>query len=371
MKGYYICFGELGINLRKKVGMQMEELGKYSDISLVTVKKKRISAAGKFLYRVPFSTVSLWDYKTAMAKMQAPDYIYIRRSIADSAYIDFLKAVRTKYHECTILVEVFTYPYDRDEFSHWKMWWPYYVRECINRKKYQRYIDKFVTYSDDSMIFNVPTIRTFNGICVEDYPIKHKKAKQGEIRLLAVAMFRKHHGYERIIKGLAEYYKGKPNIKVILHMVGDGPERQNYQDMSESLGLQDVVVFEGLLDGEKLDKVYDLADIALGAFAMYKNNLMLSSALKIREYLARGIPVISGCKEDAMSGKEIPFFKEYPNDGSTIEINSIVEFYETNIDGNADCSPEKIRLFAKQTVSMENAMWPVISVLQNQKNQAL
>lgn len=363
VKGYYICFGEVGVNLTKKIEMQVEELRKFSDIAKIFIRKLPISKGRKLIYKLPFSYVSLWNYEDALDKLEIPDYVYIRRGIADGAYIGFLKKLRSRYPKCIILVEIFTYPYDKDEFSHWKMWWPYYVRECINRKKYHKYIDRFVTYSEDDIIFGVPTLRSFNGIHVGDYPLRTVRKQDDEIHLLAVAMFRKHHGYERILKGLAGYMKSKPTRKVIMHMVGDGPEKGYYEMLCRELNLQEFVIFEGLLNGEELNAVYDQTDIALGSFAMYKNDLFLSSALKIREYLARGIPVISGCREDSLSGRELPFFKEYPNDDSIVEIRELVEFYESSIENNPDCSPKTIRQYAIQAVSMEHAMRPIVDFI--------
>ena len=61
---------------------------------------------------------------------------------------------------------------------------------------------------------------------------------------------------------------------------------------------------------------------------MYKIDVFNSSVLKIREYLAKGLPIVSGCHEDAFEDEKFNYYLEFPNDDSVIDIKKIVDFYD-------------------------------------------
>lgn len=71
------------------------------------------------------------------------------------------------------------------------------------------------------------------------------------------------------------------------------------------------------------------ADVAIGSLALYRNHMDEASPLKVREYLARGIPTIIGY-EDTDFPEPVPFLLQIPNrpDGverSLPEIHAFVE----------------------------------------------
>lgn len=114
------------------------------------------------------------------------------------------------------------------------------------------------------------------------------------IRLLAVATFQNYHGYERVIKGLAQYYDESAERKIELYLVGNGEEAIKYKKMVKQYDLEKSVQLCGRKTGSELDHIYDHMDMALGSFGMYKEKIYKSSSLKVREYLAKGMPVVCG-----------------------------------------------------------------------------
>ena len=122
---------------------------------------------------------------------------------------------------------------------------------------------------------------------------------------------------------------------------------------------------------KELDPIYDKADAGLGFFGLYKDKMSTISSLKSVEYLAKGLPVISGCVEDIMkyeNGKS--FFKIFPNDESVIDIKEIVGFYDSVYNNNKDRNSvhREIRNFARQTVDMSVVMKPVINYILGEKD---
>ena len=186
------------------------------------------------------------------------------------------------------------------------------------------------------------------------------------ISLIAVAQFQKSHGYERIIKSIHNYVStGNHQCDVVLYMVGEGVEKMKYENLVRRYSLKNQVVFCGYRDRDELEELYDKADIALGCFGFYKRGISKSSALKTREYLLHGLPVISGCHEDAFDGQEdISFYLEVPNDNSDIDFNKIVDFYRRIYEGkNVNEIRDSIRAFARNTIDIKNTFKPVIEYL--------
>ena len=189
-----------------------------------------------------------------------------------------------------------------------------------------------------------------------------------QINLIAVAFMQRHHGYERLIEGLHQYYSigTQPEYQVRMHLVGDGPEKHFYQELVQKYQLEDYVIFYPTMSGPELDALYDNCDIALASFGMYKAGFYgKMSALKTRECLAKGMPMITGCAIDVLDDT-YPFAMLFPNDGSVVDIPQIIAFYEKIRGMVADKQElsDRIRRFAVEHVSMEAAMKPIIEFIQ-------
>lgn len=365
-KGYYIHFqGRESIGVSKKIDMQVAEFQRYYDTQEIEITAPERS----FLRRVLglFPTVSIpWNYDQAFRQLENPDFLYVRRTVADRAYLRFWKRVKESYPNCKILIELFTYPYDKDDFGKWNAW-PFYFKELTYRPRLRKYVDRFVTYTKDQKIFGIPTIHSANGIDVESVPQITGKFQDKRINLIGVAFMQRHHGYERIIKGLYGYYgqKAEREYRIELHLVGDGPEKLLYQELVQEYGLEEYVHFYPTLSGKELDDVYDISDIALVSFGMYKINFHGKlAALKSRECLAKGMPLITGCEIDVLS-EDYPYAKTFPNDDSVVEIEDVVAFYQkvTGLVGSKVELADIIRHFAVEHVSVEAVMRPVIEYI--------
>lgn len=367
-KGYYIHFqGRQSIGVSKKIDMQMEEFRKFYDMQEIEVETPARSVIGRVLGLFPTASIRR-NYTEALERMDDPDFLYVRRAVADRAYLTFWKKVKERYPQCKIVVELFTYPYDKDDFGKWNAW-PFYLKELLYRPKLKKYVDRFVTYTEDCEIFGVPTIRSANGINVDSVPQIGGQFQEGQINLIGVAFMQRHHGYERIIEGLHTYYSGQeqPKYRVELRLVGDGPEKSYYQELMHRYQLEEYVHFYPTLSGEKLDKLYDSSDIALISFGMYKAKFFgKMGALKSRECLAKGMPLITGCAIDVLP-EDYPYARVFPNDESTVKIEEVVAFYQRvrNMSGSKKELADVIREYAAEHVSMEAVMKPVVAYIES------
>lgn len=274
---------------------------------------------------------------------------YIRYDYSDIWFVNYLKWQKEK--NIKSILEFPTIPYD-GELSNKRL----IAEDRYYREKLSKYINQCTTYSDFSEVFGIPCISLLNGVDITENPMRTCREQDGSIVLLAVASMAKWHGYERIIEGLAEYYKGNGEKNILFKLVGEGPETDKYKNMVKNYGLGQHVEFCGKLEGEELDRQYDGADIAAGSLGMYKTGLDRGAPIKLREYCARGIPFIYAYEDIGFNGNE-EYLMNLPNSSEKIDIKTIVEFYE-KIKDNKELS-YKMHETAKEKFTWSGILKPV------------
>lgn len=193
-----------------------------------------------------------------------------------------------------------------------------------------------------------PAINIENGVCLDTIPAREPNLKADELHILALAGMRTWHGYDRLIKGLAEY---KGDRKIVVDMVGgdhDGSLAQ-WKTLAENLGVAEKVIFHGSLYGEALTDMINSADIGAGTLAIHRTGIFKAAVLKIREYTSRGLPFIYGYEDISLNGNET-FALNFPTDDSAIDIERVVSWYDT--------LPEKAQLVCEmRDYAQQNMSW--------------
>ena len=380
--GVYIHAGSdadfSGVN--KKIANHIKALSESFVVHEIILKKEKTNVFKSIKWRLPGGSWG-FEYKTAMEKilhicnMEGDAYFfYLRTCPPDRRYSQFVCTLRKKFPDSIILLEIPTYPYSRF-FLHDKTMWPWYFKDMVNRSKLAKCLDRIVIVSDQyKSIWGVPTITVINGINVDGIrPIIRKpKSDDSTIRLLTVARFQSAHGYERIIIGLSEYYKHGGSRNIELHMVGDGAEVCYYSELADALGLSNRIFFYGAKTGVELDDCYDDMNIGLGGFGLYKTGITKTSGLKVCEYLAKGLPVVSGAPDIAFDRGGKDFFLEYPNEPGAIDISRMIEWYDDLVRNNSDENglTNYIRDYARNSVDIRITMRPVVEYLMNDANDS-
>ncbi len=373
-KGFYIHAGSKtkfsGVN--NKIRDQIEAFSEHYDISEIVMEKEDTGFLKSIAWRLPGGS---WgrNYDKALNEVLVNSsnrsvlFFYIRYSISDWRFIMFLSRIRELFPLSKIVLEFPTYPYDK-ELSQSATMWPWFFKDRFWRRKLSRYVDRIVTYSGYDSILGIPTIKTINGINLKRIrPILSQNEKTDtSINMLAVAQFQPSHGYERIIRGIASYYLNGGTRDIKLHMVGEGPENEMYKRIVKTLGLDGRVVFYGSLTGKELDQTYENKDIGLGALGMYKRKLKKSSVLKVREYLAKGLPVVCGAPDDAFLYGGRKYCIEFENDPGEIDVGKILKWYDDllDTDGGRMQLIHKIRDYAEKNVDVSATMAPVIGFIE-------
>lgn len=368
MRGYYIYFnnGPLGVNLRKKINSQIDIMRKYCEVKEIQINEREVPVTKRILDKLPFISIDKWETDEVFQIIQEPDFLYVRRNRADRRYVNFFHMIKQKYPQCKVIIEIYTYPFYKDEYASPKRW-PNLIKEVYYNKKLKSCVDRFTTYSADTEIWGVKAMPQSNGINVNDFCIVRHRRPDDEIHLIAVAMFQKHHGYERILNALADYIEAGGKRKLKITMVGEGAELEYYEELIAQRKLESYVYLTGRKQGKALDALYSDADIALGSFGMYKIGLKNGSILKIREYLAKGLPVISGVIDYSLTHSGKPFYLEVENNEKTVVLETVIQFYDKNYGGKnqMQCNElhQEIRKYAEKTVSLDKTFEPVIKYI--------
>jgi len=296
------------------------------------------------------------DYSTA-------DFIYIRRFVPISiGLVRFIKNIKKINKNCKILYEIPTYPYRNEHLQNIKSIILLFI-DIINRIKLIKYIDKIITYSNHNKIFGINTLKIINGINCNRIPTVKGANSLNEINLIAVGYFSFWHGYERLIKGIYNYYdKNYNSIKIYLHLVGDGPELKKYKNLVNYYRLNQYIKIYGKLDGYDLDKIYDISDIAICSLACHRKKIFLSSELKSREYLARGLPIVSSVKIDCISN-DFKYCLYVLSNEEEIDIKMIIKYYSNILNLSKIEKAKLIREYAEKKINMVETMSPVYEYL--------
>lgn len=93
----------------------------------------------------------------------------------------------------------------------------------------------------------------------------------------------------------------------------------------------DNIYYHGYLQEKDYLPIMQQCCICIGTLALFRINLREACPLKVREYLARGFPVIIGYKDTIFVNKQTPnWILELDVRSNKIDINKIIEFVQKN-----------------------------------------
>lgn len=309
----------------------------------------------KIKKRIDFSPIVQY------AKDNQIDFTYIRSyHNANPFTIHFIKQLNKV--NIKSVVEIPTYPYDQEYIT---------FRSKIDlaidkyfRKKLAKQLVGIVTFSEATTIFGQTTIRISNGIDFSAIRIKSTVNDTSKhLHLIGVAEVHFWHGFDRVIKGLAEYYKKKREYNVYFHIVGEAfseREKKDVFDPIQELGLENYVIAHGAQHGEALDNLFNISDLGIGSLGRHRSNITQIKTLKNREYAARGIPFVYSEMDSDFDNRN--YVLKEAADESPINIEQLIEFYHSK-----SWFPQEIRN-SIQNLSWKQQMQKVIDFLKSLKH---
>lgn len=309
--------------------------------------------------RLPFTGImTRWVYKQNYSQN---DFVYFRKPVIDRTVRKLLTKIKKKNPSIKILMEIPTYPYDKEWTGIKKL--PFLLKDKYNRVRLRKCVDRIVTMSDDKKIFGIPTINMMNGIDFSTIHINPKNNTE-EINFISVSSYGDRHGCDRLLIGIGEYLAQGGKRKIHYHIVGPGVP-QLYYDIVKKYHLENNVTFYGSKSGEELDEIYAKSNIGIDVLSLHRVGLCNISTLKSREYGARGLPFVS-CSSIDYLPEDYPYFLKVISDEEPIDLERVISFFDTVYSEKSDVT-QTIRNYAEKKCDMKYTMQPVIDYLNLEK----
>lgn len=286
---------------------------------------------GKILKRTVFSSIVRYAVREKIR------WVYIRSDHNANPFTIALVR-RLKKNGIRCIMEIPTYPYDR-EYQGGRRKIRLWIDRCF-RKRFASYLDYIVTFSGENRIFGIPAIRISNGVDFSDIPLKKRQnVHRPDLHCIGVAEIHRWHGYDRLLKGMTDYYRDSSRPKIYFHLVGEffsSQERDEMLRLISNPGLRPYVILHGALHGKALDDLFEECDMGIGSLGRHRSGITTIKTLKNREYAARGIPFIYSENDEDFEDK--PYIQKIPADETPVSIPGLITFYN-----QLQISPAEIR----------------------------
>ena len=143
--------------------------------------------------------------------------------------------------------------------------------------------------------------------------------KKNEFTILFVGRLAEEKNVEFLIEAQKKLVEYDDHIKLLI--VGDGPDKQKYEQLAENLGLKDNIIFNGKAAWEEIPIYYHASSVFATA------STTETQGLTVIEAMAAGVPPLCidddsfrGTVTDELNGRVFKNQEEY--------INQVIEFYE-------------------------------------------
>lgn len=337
----------------------------YEDADHVGVRKK-VDAVIRLFEKEGIETVLYkYEWQSGFPMLQADedtDVLYFRRIDPSIKFLMKVRELKKKNKHLRLIMEIPTYPFSGEATEELSL--KRKVSYAIGRFFLRFCLDRIVLIGQEHAIpylYGVPVIHARNGVDYGEITLRTNTKKDKEIHMIAVSGCYFWHGYDRLIKGLSNYYKSDcEKQQVYFHLVGEGKCLEEYKMLAEEGNLLDkYVFFHGRLVGQELDEVYNMCDVAIDCLGCHRKQLYYVSSLKVREYAAKGLPMVTSTTVDINCEELSDYILQLPPDESDIDVNTIIDFtnavYE-NTNNPSSVIRETFRPYCEWKYSFENVV---------------
>lgn len=337
MKGYYLYVEESDFRtesrplsgVEKKVLTQIDAFNRAGlNAEFIFAMHKIGGLWSKISSRLPFGSEHV-DWPEA-SELKDADWIYIRKPFLMTwNFRRFLKSLRKTVPNVKILLEIPTYPYDIELKNNGWMYYPWLWRERFNRVRLKGLVDRIVLVArPEEQLWGIPTLLTGNGIDPNAIPLRTPQNADEIVRVLCAANFTRAHGIDRFIEGMRRYYTDGGKREIRLELAGDGPEYQHLVALAkQSKWTENRVTFYGHVGNDVLSSLRDQCDLAIAHLGTFRFDQKISSALKTREYMAAGLPMLSEIPIDVLPQTESIVLR-IPADETPVSMEDVLSFYD-------------------------------------------
>lgn len=305
----------------------------YNNVDHIGVKKKVEEQIEQFKKLGAIVTICQYTWKDGFAQIDIEndtDVLYFRRIEPSIKLLIKLREIKKKNRNIRILMEIPTYPFKFEMQE--KISLKRRINMFIGNVFLNKYVNRIILCGyEKKKLYGIPVISFSNGVTYDKITLKKvNNQNMDDINIICVSGCFFWHGYDRAITGLAEYYANKDTArKVILHIVGEGSCLNQYIELAQKFNLLgDKVIIYGKKTGYELDEIYNLCDVAIDHLGGHRKKTYRLSTLKSKEYVAKGLPIISATLLDICNVQTKEFFYMPKDDESPLKIEEIIQFYD-------------------------------------------
>lgn len=255
-----------------------------------------------------------------------PDVVYVRYERMFNTPVLHGFFSYSKFLRCVNLVEFPTFPYAHEIEDRYNR-----DIDCKARKGLVKWVDCAFSTSVGEFIDDLPNVHFNNKIDVSDLTLEGffndmfvSKNSDKKLNFISVANISFWHGFDRVLYGMRECYNNEILNLIHYHIVGDGEEKQQLELLCKNLGLQKYVTFHGFQHGKALQSLYLRAHLGIGGIGLHRKGITQNSALKVREYLQFGLPVVKSTHDSDVD--HCPYYMNVSADDSPLNIQNVIDF---------------------------------------------
>lgn len=170
---------------------------------------------------------------------------------------------------------------------------------------------------------NYKTLVQGNGVEVSEIPLIDSPLNYDNIELLFVSgSANKWHGIDRLIEGVKKY---EGHRTIIIHVVG----RLHHSVVNQLKEIQTPhkYIEYGVVDRHRIAEISSTCNLGVGSLGLHRLGMQEGSTLKVREYMAMGLPFICGYI-DIDVPTDYPYALMYSFDDTALDFTLIDDFLE-------------------------------------------
>ncbi len=282
------------------------------------------NAEGKYLAK----TTSVQLAALKMIQSGTYEVVYFR----DQLWTRYMSRilVYTRRNHIKTYMEIPTYPYYKEQLavaSNKPKALATVIFSYVSDLRYFRLVDHIpVIIANSKKRLTAKMIPMVNGADIDCFSVKPRK-EADDINIVGVGYLSVYHGFEKVIRSMAEYYRNGGSRRILFYIAGEGPQKPLLQELADKSGLHNKVIFLGKLNKEELEKLYEKASISVGTLSLHKRGADTDTSLKTIEALVQGIPVIlSGKIADRMAYDSMAFHISTKDD--SFDMNELCRFLD-------------------------------------------